>query len=495
MSSPLRAKPNVLMQDAASGLTTHELHMLLRALPEVIAVYSPDLRYTYISPAVEAATGLPPEHFIGKTHREVGLPEDLCELFQVSLRQVFQTGKRAEIEFSYTRDVETRYYHGIAVAQVAPDGSVPTVLTVSRDVTDTKRAVQQLRRSEERFRLATAAGAVGIWDWDILHNIVSWSERLFDFHGLKPGEFGGTVEAFSRLVHPEDLQAVQGALAKALEQDAPYELEFRGLRSDGTYRYLTTRAQVLRDENGVPIRMLGATIDVTERRLAEDALRRSEKLAAAGRLAASISHEINNPLEAVTNLLYLLRSEPLTHEGKARLAMAELELGRASNLTKKSLAFYRDTNSRAPVHLCRIIAEVFDVYRIPALQNDVSLSMDCADDVLLQGYEGELRQILLNLVSNAVDATAAKGAVTVRAVRSDAAVHVEVRDTGSGIPAELLGKIWEPFFTTKKETGTGLGLWLTRELVTKNGGAIRVESHVEGPHRGTAFLLTFPDSD
>jgi PAS domain S-box-containing protein len=157
------------------------------------------------------------------------------------------------------------------------------------DAVERKQAEEALRESEERFRLATSAGKVGVWDWDVVANTVTWSDTIYSIHGLEPGTFGGTVEAFAELVHVDDREHVNEAIQRALHQDMPYELEFRAVRPDGGIVWILTQARVMRDASGTPVRMLGAMVDITPRKKAELALRDNEeryKLVLAGADAA-----------------------------------------------------------------------------------------------------------------------------------------------------------------------------------------------------------------
>jgi signal transduction histidine kinase len=215
---------------------------------------------------------------------------------------------------------------------------------------------------------------------------------------------------------------------------------------------------------------------------AQDALRKSEKLAVAGRLAASIAHEINNPLESVTNLLFLMRNaDPASRADY--LAQAEQELTRVTEITKHTLHFYREPARPGPVDVASVLESVLTLYhpKIASAGVHVQREIQAADPIL--GASGELRQVFSNLVINAVDAMRHGGCLTVRirngrdpandAIRG---VRISIADSGMGIPKAMLHRIFEPFVTTKGETGTGLGLWVTAEIVHKLSGRIRVRS-------------------
>jgi signal transduction histidine kinase len=253
------------------------------------------------------------------------------------------------------------------------------------------------------------------------------------------------------------------------------------------------------------VRWAGAIIvDTTERKQSEEALRRTEKLAAAGRLATSIAHEINNPLEAITNLLYLTRALPaLDPEVIHYTELAQHEVSRVSEITQQTLRFYRQSTLPVMSNISELLDSVLTLHkgRVHSLQ--VTVERDYQPDVELFGFAGELRQVFANLIGNALDAMMPRGGRLVLAVRSSRSWHdvsVEgvrlfVADTGSGMDEKVRKRIFEPFFTTKEVIGTGLGLWVSAEIIQKHKGIIRVRSQprdLSGRASGTVFMVFFP---
>jgi signal transduction histidine kinase len=233
---------------------------------------------------------------------------------------------------------------------------------------------------------------------------------------------------------------------------------------------------------GAGCRWRGVTVDITERKLTEAALLRSEKLAAMGRLASTVAHEINNPLEAVTNLLYLARTDDST-EASTRdyLAAAERELSRLSNITRLTLGFVRTNGDAADTDVAEVVDDVLHLFQHRLETKNVHIEREYEPGVSVRIAPHELRQIATNLVANAADAVGlSDGRISIRIHRQDGdgTMHgvLQVEDNGSGIEADHMRRIFEPFFSTKQEVGTGIGLWVTKELVEKNGGRIVVAS-------------------
>jgi PAS domain S-box-containing protein len=256
------------------------------------------------------------------------------------------------------------------------------------------------------------------------------------------------------------------------------------------------------------VRWVGAVVvDTTERRRAEATLRRTEKLAVAGQLAASIAHEINNPLEAVTNLLFLLRENPsLDPQAVEWTEMAQHQLARVSEIAQQTLRFYRQSTLPAMASVPELLDSVVTLHsgRAHGLRVEIDRRYGPGDTNLFC-LSGGLRQIFANLIGNALDAMLTGGRLHLRARRSRAwnsgpdgettGVRVTIADTGIGMSSAVQQRIFEPFFTTKEATGTGLGLWVTLEIVEKHRGTIRVRSRSgPGSPTGTVFMVFFPDA-
>ena len=361
------------------------------------------------------------------------------------------------------------------------------------------RTQEALERSKEALDLTHQAAGIGAWEWNLQTGELTWSKEISALHGFAPERFDGRYATWLESVHPEDRELVNTAVTRAISEGTGYQVQYRNQRRDGSIRWMEARGQVYYGA-GRPLRMLGVAMDITARRQSEDALRASEKLAATGRLAASIAHEINNPLASVTNILYLLnRNLSLDNDARKFVALAESELARVTHITRQTLAFYRESTRPLPVTLAQLVDEVLALYGRNISERLLTVERNFEFTDSIYGFAGELRQVVSNLLLNAIEAVRPDGTIRIHLYRAPDLIRDEgegvrlvIADNGPGIPRELRSHIFEPFFSTKGEKGTGLGLWVSQGIVEKHGGRIRVRSSVRPDASGTVFSVFLP---
>lgn len=348
---------------------------------------------------------------------------------------------------------------------------------------ESERVSEIVRRSSDAIIRFTADGVIGSWN--------NGAQQIFG-HDHTHGEGKPLASLFA----PEAREELEDALQK-LRQGREVVLETKGLRSSGELVDVSVSLTPHMEAPGVLGAFSGIIRDTTARRRAEQALIQSEKLASVGRLASSIAHEINNPLEAVTNLLYLLASRVDDADSKQLVETAQEELARVSHIATHTLRFHRQSTKRAQMNLTLIIESVLALYRARLMNSGIRTVVECPIGLMLLGSEGELRQILMNLIGNAFDAMRTGGELRSRVKEmwshtEKRYIRLTVADNGCGMSAEAMKHLFEPFFSTKGIGGTGLGLWITKDLVLKNGGAIRIRSCSTPGRSGTVVVLEFP---
>jgi PAS domain S-box-containing protein len=364
---------------------------------------------------------------------------------------------------------------------------------------DAARALQ--RQTADRLRQALDAAQLGTWTWDRASDLLDLDERAATLFHAEPHVPVTRTALRKRIVATEDQAYTTESLQHFLEAGGIYSAEYRVDSPDGIQTWLSASGNANFAPNGKDIiGMVGTAQDITPRKTQENALRQSEKLAATGRLAATIAHEINNPLEAVTNLIYLSRTDPDVPQPVQRLLeTADSELARVAQIAQQTLGFYRDTTRPIEIKLNDLLNGVVDLFERKMVTRKITCTVDLEPDLCIHGLQGEIRQVFSNLIVNAIDAftfapTTKPGNLHIRGRHlhgKHEAVSILICDQGTGIPASARQRIFSPFFTTKLSVGTGLGLWVTRGFVEKQGGTINFRTRTTAPS-GTIFRLVLP---
>jgi PAS domain S-box-containing protein len=392
---------------------------------------------------------------------------------------------------------------GLALAAViaereAAEGALHLVQDLARR---RELAEQALRSSEQRLSGIVNSAMDGIITVDRFQRVVLFNSAAESIFRCPAADaIGRDLDHFIpprfRDIHRRHIQSFGETGVSTHSMRPPGSLS--GIRSDGEeFPIDATISQVESEGQKLYTVILR---DVTLRRQAEEALVKSEKLASAGRLAATIAHEINNPLAAVTNLLYLARAaEHLPEAARRHLELADTELQRVAHITKRTLGFYRDQSAPVRFDPAELLDNILALLQTRIEARNLAVEKRYCARLQVLGSAGEIRQVLSNVISNGIDAVPPGGRLQIKVAsapdwRSPAnrGVRITVADTGHGIAPENLARIFEPFFTTKKDLGTGLGLWVSRQIVDKHAGSIRVRSRTT-PHRsGTVFSIFLP---
>ncbi len=329
--------------------------------------------------------------------------------------------------------------------------------------------------------------------------IQSWNASAGRMFGYAAEEAIG--QSILLLIPPELHAEEAEIMAKLAAGQRIDHYETQRLRKDGQLIDVSLTISPVRDAAG---RVVGASKiarDISERKKTEEALRVGERLASVGRMAATMAHEINNPLEAAVNLLYLAANQPSLPEAAQRyLWAADQELTRVAHITKQTLGFYRESATPQVTRLSEIFDGLLLLYDAKIRNKHLRVNMSVPDGMEITVVRGELRQVLANLLQNSIEAVPPGGDIRIRATmrrgrwsKADA-VQITISDNGNGIARADQSRIFEPFFTTKKDVGTGLGLWVCKGIVERHGGSIRLRSRTTAGNSGTVFSVFLPAS-
>lgn len=374
-------------------------------------------------------------------------------------------------------------------------GRVLRELEADREELRRRSSESERQHAELKTIYDTAPIGLAYFDLDDYHYL-RLNERQAAFFGLKPEQVVGRT--LTEMAPIPGLRELFDQVARG-EPVINYPLEGTLATDPTVYRYWAVSYFPVYGADGVIQGITAASQEITQQKKAEQALIQTEKLAAVGRLAASIAHEINNPLEAITNLLYLAKAGDDLEEVRHLLSTAESELQRVSAITAQTLRFHRQSSSPQEVDTATLVEEILNVYQGRLRNSRAKLEMRLRAGHPLRCFDGEIRQVLANLIANALDAmNSAPGRLRIRTREAthwpsgERGIVFTVADTGGGIADEALGRLYEAFFTTKGTIGTGLGLWVSKEIVTRHRGAIRLRSSQSAAHHGTVFTVFLP---
>jgi PAS domain S-box-containing protein len=484
--------------------TEQLLTTLVNFVPQLVWMCTPDGRNIYFNQRWVDYTGLSLEESSGHSWILPFHPEDQEGALEAWSNAV-RTGATYEVECRLrAADESYRWFLIRGTPMRSGDGTIQRWFGTCTDIDDLKRADEELRLAKQRFELAIRPTPVSVFnqDRDLRMTWVYNPAPGYDasaIMGKRDSEF---------LERPDEAAAIEAVKLKAIETGEAQHTEVTA-HINGLPRIYDLVVEPLRDSSGVITGITCATIDISDRRRemtelkrAHEALIKSEKLAAVGRMASTIAHEINNPLEAITNVLYLARTSPECPTSLTEyLLMADEELQRVAHVTRQTLGFYRESVTPVKVTLTKILDSSIELHRRKILERNAIVRKQYRGEFHVNAIPAELRQVFSNLLANSLDAIDSGGTVAIRASRvsslqsGEPHLRIIVADSGSGISPENLERIFEPLFTTKIATGSGLGLWVVRQLVEKHGGSIGVRSCTAGRYRGTSFVLTLPERE
>jgi PAS domain S-box-containing protein len=375
-----------------------------------------------------------------------------------------------------------------------------TLFTLQQKAEALDGEVAQRREIEKKLTMLAAiveCSEDGIASKDLNGIVTSWNAAAERIFGYGADEIVGHP---IKLIIPPELHADEDRILAKLRRGERIEhFETVRLRKDGRRIHVSLTVSPVKDSSGTIIGAAKVVRDITDRKRTEEALRRAEKLAATGQLAATIAHEINNPMQALSNLLSLISyTAALEDNSRQLLAMANGELSRMSHITRQMLSFYRESSTPTPVKMTAVLDDVLELFAARLRSHGVKLERRYECDLEIQGFPVELGQLFANLVGNAIEAVGEKGriAIHIAAHSGDTpekqGVRVVIADTGAGIKREVRKQIFEPFFTTKASKGTGLGLWVVHGIVAKHKGSIRMRSRTTPGKSGTVFSVFLP---
>ncbi|MBK8476928.1 MAG: PAS domain-containing protein [Opitutaceae bacterium] len=458
------------------------------------------------NPFLVQLLGFTHEEFLGKELFEIGLYRD-ATASQSSFRELQQTGYVRYDDLPLeTKD--GRHIHVEFVSNLYQEGDRQVIQCNIRDISARKLADAALRESEERFKLVARAVSDVVWDWDLMTDLLWWSDGFQTAFGYSAAEIEPGIESWRERLHPDERQRVVAGIHRAIDQGLfAWTDEYQFRCRHGGYALVQDSGYIIHDTAGQPVRMVGGMRDRTEQKRLEAQYFRAQRMESIGTLAGGIAHDLNNVLTPIMMSIELLRAdEGDDPDSNTIINNIQTSCHRGAELVRQVLSFARGVEGqRLPIHLKDLIEELRGIIG-ETFPRDITIALRVAEDLWpMTGDPTQLHQVLLNLAINARDAMPHGGTLTLaaanvaldaqfagtlRAAKAGRYILLQAEDTGLGIPFGIRERIFEPFFTTKElGKGTGLGLATVDAIIKGHGGFVTLDSEMG---RGTTFNVYLP---
>ncbi|MGZ4895297.1 MAG: PAS domain-containing sensor histidine kinase [Candidatus Angelobacter sp.] len=488
-----RLRAEAELEQRLLQLSEERIRAVVETTPECVKIIAADGTLLNMNSAGLAMVGAERADMVtGKNVYDLIAPEDRDRFREFNQRVC--RGEKGSLEFDIVGLKGVRRHMETHAAPLQDrDGSVAQ-LAITRDITPRHEAED----AQRRLAAIVESSDDAIASKDLNGIVTSWNKSAERLFGYKAEEMIG--QPITLVIPPELHHDEPMILSKIRRGERIDHFETVRVRKNGERIDVSLTISPVKDAHGNVVGAAKIVRNITENRKIDRALRTTEKLAAAGRLAATVAHEINNPLAAVTNLVYLAKRDA----GDAKkvsgyLELAGRELERVAHIARQTLGFYRETSSPIRFNVAQALDDLLLLYATRLEARKIRVVRQYDKDIEITALAGEIRQAFSNIITNAIDAMPEGGSLLIRVSKSRKwdnidvpGVRVTILDTGSGIAPQHVKDLFQPFFTTKEDVGTGLGLWITRNIIEKHGGAIHVRSRTGPEKHGTVFSIFLP---
>jgi PAS domain S-box-containing protein len=501
--------------EEALSKSEQEFRALSENSPDVIVRYNRQGRRIYVNPEFERVNRLSSQEVLGKTPIELSTElAPMASVFTEKLMAAMASGKIDKIDLLWTKDGKPMCWFVRIVPEFDTNGMVVSALTIWNDISERKQAEAALSKTTDRLNEAQRIGHIGSWELDILNNLLTWSDEIYQMFEIDPKQFGASYEAFLNAIHPDDREKVDFAYSNSLKTNTPYSIDHRLLFADGRIKYVQEQCETFYDCDGKPIRSVGIVQDITDRKKAEEEIQklnqkleqrvseRTAQLEAANKeleaFAYSVSHDLRAPLRSIDGFSQALLDEyqdKVGEQGRTYLQRVRVATQRMAQLIDDMLNLSRISRTEmniSQVNLSKIAKEVAD--ELCEAQPDREVEIIIQDEIKVLGDSHLLRVVLENLFVNAWKYTSkhASAHIEFGVQQQDGKPVYFIRDDGAGFEMKYAQKLFGAFqrlHTASEFPGTGIGLATVQRIIHRHGGNVWAEAEVEN---GATFYFTIP---
>ncbi len=500
ISERIQAEETLFSATMALSRRERQFSTLVENSPDIFARMDRTFRYLYVSPIVERYTGLNATEYLGKTNIELGIPERLCIVWDKALKKVFKTGTVDRIKYEFTTvDHEDRVFETRLLPEFGDDGSVESVLSIASDITEQEQIYDALWESQARLQFTLDSAEVGEWELDLVTNIAHHSLRHDRCFGYTEPVSSWGLQTMLSHVHPDDRERIETTMTQCIALRENLHFECRVIWPDNSLHWIEVHGS-LHAEDEKSSRLLGIIVDITTRKQAEESMRDADRCK--DEFLATLAHELRNPLAPIRNALQImnLTSEPAAHQNARKIIDRQLQ--QMVHLIDDLMDVSRISQGKVElrkqqIDVASVVQAAIETSRplFEAGKHEINVQLPQPGLFMIDADEVRLTQIIANLLNNAAKYTPECGHIEVDVKREGNDALISVQDSGIGIPAEMLPRVFDMFAQVDRtferaQGGLGIGLALVKRLVEMHGGSVQATS--EGQGKGSRFLVRIP---
>lgn len=489
------------------------MHTITQETPNIILIKNYDGQFVFGNKKLASLYGTTSEELVGKSDEDFNQNKEQTDFYLRNIRQIMDSNETQTVYEESTNAItqEIRYYKSIKKPFLDDNGE-KHILVVANDITDLQIEKKNIEEKEKTLEIALKIIGEGVWDWNLETNIVKHNQQWCDMFFVDDSKLEHHLDFFASIIHPEDADSVFVKIQQSLKEKKSYKSEHRILCKDGSIKWVEDRGEIIEsNQDGNPIRMIGCVRDITDTiklHQKEKLLEKQSRLATLGEMIGNIAHQWRQPLSVIStiasgvsvyNTLKTLDEKTVEKSMETIIKQSEY----LSNTINDFRNFIKNDRKKQNFHMIQMIEKSLSIANASMAKHYIKVILNAQEDRLCNGFESEILQSLLNILNNAKDILVKnvedeeKRFIFIDTKIVDNNIMIQIKDNAGGVPENIIDKLFEPYFTTKGEDdGTGLGLYMCKQIVEDSLGSVAVvneEYEYQGElYQGANFIISFP---